>query len=298
MRPLSRVFTKDRHSQRPVSTQVARRREFRRKRRQTLLIQLWRFVVLLLLSGGFCWILLRHGWTLRSPEAVIMTGGAFFETSQVLEAAKLSFPQPLLEVSPRALEKHLIRALPVQSAQVERRMLPARLIITLKQEIPVAKAMRHGPDGREMGLLSADGRWIPLSEASPEPMTNIVVRGWSNRRRGQIASLLQQRDRLGGRLKAIVIHPDGSISLTTTGLGRIDLGSEPALFNAQIETIVHLNKTLPKHLRQAHQSSLDLSNPDRPELQLSAPTGTKEARKDPSNQRVENLETTTSAPGF
>ena len=28
--------------------------------------------------------------------------------------------------------------------------------------------MRQGPDGRERGLLNADGQWIPLSEASPE----------------------------------------------------------------------------------------------------------------------------------
>ena len=160
-------------------------------------------------------------------------------------------------------------------------MLPARLIISLKPEIPVAKAMRQGPDGRERGLLNADGQWIPISEASPEPLTNIMVRGWNDRQRGQIAALLQQRDRFEGRLKAIVLHPDGSVSLTTTGLGRIDLGGEPALLNTQIDTIVHLHKTLPKHLRQAHQSSLDLSNPERPELQLPSPPAPKKGQNQP-----------------
>ena len=94
MRPVSRVSTTNKSSQRPVSAQVARRRDLRRQRRQTLLLQLWRFVALLLLSGGFSWILLRHGWTLRSPEAVILTGGAAIETNQVIEAAKLRFPSP------------------------------------------------------------------------------------------------------------------------------------------------------------------------------------------------------------
>lgn len=271
MRPLSRVSAKDKSSQRPVSAQVARRRELRRQRRQTLLLQLWRLVALLLLSGGFAWILLRHGWTLRGPEALVLKGGAALKTNQVIKAAKLRFPQPLLEVSPRALEQQLIRALPVRSAQVERRMLPARLIVSLKPEIPVAKAVRQGPSGRERGLLNAEGKWIPLSDASPEPLTNIVVRGWNNQQRSQVAALLQQRDRFEGMLKAIVLHPDGNISLITKGLGQIDLGGEPALLNAQIATIVHLNDTLPKHLRQDNQSSLDLSNPDRPELQLPAP---------------------------
>ena len=82
-------------------------------------------------------------------------------------------------------------------------------------------------------------------------------------------------------LKAIVLDPDGNISLITTELGRIDLGGEPALLNAQIETILHLNKTLPKHLRGAHHSSLDLSNPDRPELQLPAPPAPKQVKTEP-----------------
>jgi cell division protein FtsQ len=278
---LSRVSTNNKSSQQPVSSQVARRRELRRQRRQTLLIQLWRFVALLLVSGGFSWILLRHGWTLRSPEALILTGGTALEANQVIEAAKLRFPQPLLEVSPRALEQQLIKSLPVQSAHVQRRMLPARLVISLKPEIPVAKAVRQGPFGRERGLLNAEGQWIPLSDALPEPLTEIVVRGWNDQQRSQIAALLQQRDRFEGRLKAIVLHPDGNVSLITTALGQIDLGGEPALLNAQIETIVHLNKTLPKQLRQAHQSSLDLSNPDRPELQLPTPPEPKKVKTQP-----------------
>ena len=281
MRPVSRVSTNNKSSQQPVSSQVARRRELRRQRRQTLLIQLWRFVALLLVSGGFSWILLRHGWTLRSPEALILTGGTALEANQVIEAAKLRFPQPLLEVSPRALEQQLIKSLPVQSAHVQRRMLPARLVISLKPEIPVAKAVRQGPFGRERGLLNAEGQWIPLSDALPEPLTEIMVRGWNDQQRSQIAALLQQRDRFEGRLKAIVLHPDGNVSLITTALGQIDLGGEPALLNAQIETIVHLNKTLPKQLRQAHQSSLDLSNPDRPELQLPTPPAPKKVKTQP-----------------
>ena len=46
-------------------------------------------MALLLVSGGFSWILLRHGWTLRSPEALILTGGTALEANQVIEAAKL-----------------------------------------------------------------------------------------------------------------------------------------------------------------------------------------------------------------
>ena len=271
MRPLSRVKANNRAAQRPISAQMARRRELRRQRRQNLLVQLWRLAAMLLLSGGFAWILLRHGWSLRGPEAVILKGNAALGTEQVVEAAKLRFPHPLLEVNPRVLEQQLIDSLPVQSVRVERQMLPARLIVSLSPQIPIAQAERQGPAGRERGLLNTKGQWIPLSNASPKPLTDILVRGWNDQQSDQIAALLQQHERFEGMLKAVVLHPDGDISLVTTSLGRIDLGGEPALLDTQIETIVHLNRTLPEHLRQARQGSLDLSNPDRPELQLPNP---------------------------
>ena len=278
MRPLSQATTKTNSSERPVSAQVARRRELRRQRRRSLLLQLWRLVAMLLLSGGFAWILLRHGWTLRGPDAVILQGDSALQTAQVIEAAKLRFPQPLLEVSPRELERQLIQSLPVRSAQVARQMLPARLIISIQPQIPIAQAERQGPAGRERGLVNSEGEWIPLTDASPEPLTDILVRGWNHQQRDKVAALLHQRDRFEGRLKAVVLHPDGDISLVTRDLGRIDLGGEASLLDAQIETIVHLNNTLPEHLRQARQGSLDLSNPDRPELQRPNPPAPKKAK--------------------
>ena len=83
-----------------------------------------------------------------------------------------------------------------------------------------------------------------------------MVRGWNDQQRGLVAALLQQRDRFKGMLKAVVLQPDGNVSLVTTELGRIDLGGDPALLNTQIETILHLNNTLPKHLRQPITAAL------------------------------------------
>lgn len=236
---------------------------------------------MLILSGGFTWILLRHGWTLRGPDAVILQGDAALETKQVVEAANLNFPHPLLEVSPRALEQRLISVLPVRNVRVERQMLPARLIINLKPQIPIARAERQGAAGRELGFINASGQWIPLNDISPKPLSDIVVRGWNEQQRGSIAELLRQRDRFAGTLKAVVLHPDGDVSLVTSSLGRIDLGGEPALLNTQIETIVHLQKTLPKHLIKSQKGSLDLSDPDRPEVQLPKPPAPDKAKVQP-----------------
>ena len=265
MRP---VASKEKTPQRAVSPQIARRRELRRRSRQARLIQLWRLFVLLILSSGMGWILLRHGWTVESANQLLVSGDAGVDSARVAQAAELNFPVPLLEVSPRELELKLLQTLPVRTAQVRRHMLPARLEVTLTLQKPIARAERQQPTGRERGLVDAQGRWIPISDVSPKPATRITVKGWSIERRPQIAELLRQRDRFNGTLRTVILQPDGAISLITTGLGRIDLGRDTSLMTTQIDAIAQLNQSMPAHLLKDSKGRLDLSNPERPELQL------------------------------
>ena len=51
-----------------------------------------------------------------------------------------------------------------------------------------------------------------------------------------------------------------------------DLGRDRGRLNEQIEAIVQLRRTLPPDLLKPNQGYLDLTNPDRPELQLPVTT--------------------------
>ena len=80
--------------------------------------------------------------------------------------------------------------------------------------------------------------------------------------------MLQQQDRLNSRLLAITLHSDGAVSLRHQTLGRIDLGDDEQLLRQQIDAIVELDQSMPPHLLQEKGVVIDLSNPDRPEIQL------------------------------
>ena len=227
----------------------------------------------MMLSAGLGWLLLRHGWTIEGINQVIVSGDSGLNREQVVKAGGLSFPEPLLEIRPVVLERTLARDLPVRDVRVSRRFLPARLEIDLIRLIPVARALRKRGSVTEQGLVDAQGQWIPLSTASPppRPLTPILVKGWSIKQQPQVAELLRQHQRLSGTIRTITLGPGGAISLDTTSLGRIELGREWDRLDDQIDAIVQLNKTLPGHyLRQGKggKGSLDLSNPDRPELLL------------------------------
>ena len=253
-----------------ISPQLERRRALRRQKRQQFLIHTWRTMALLSLSTGLGWLLLRYGWSLQGLDQVMVRGTTAIRPELVSEVSQLRFPQPLLELNPTTLERTLRSNLPVQSVRVSRHLLPTRLDVALVDQTPMARAVRQKPGGLEAGFVDAEGQWIQMNPAVPtvNPSTSITIKGWTAERRTLIASLLQQLSRLEGKLQRITLHPDGAVSLRHRTLGRIDLGDDNQLLSQQMDAIVELNQSIPPHLLQGNGAVIDLSNPERPEIQL------------------------------
>jgi len=244
----------------------------RREKRRELQIQIWRLLVLLLASAGFGWLLLRHGWTLNDQEQLLVRGDTGIKPELVARIGGLKFPQPLLEISPSDMESKLLNNLPVRAVSVERRAFPARLEIDLVGQLPIAHATRRRGNTTEKGAVDERGHWIQPRADAPNrvPTSAITIEGWTKDQRPVIAELLRQRAAIGATLKTIVLHPDGTISLQTANLGQIDLGDDIGLLSEQIAAIGQLSRTMPPHLvtQGKGKGTLDLSNPDRPELEI------------------------------
>ena len=254
------------------SPQLERRRALRRQKRQELLGNSWRTLALLLLSGSLGWMLLRFGWMLEGTSQVMVLGNSGLAPERVAAAGEFSFPKPLLEINPAQLERQLNRDLPVQSVRVRRLIFPARLEVQMQTRNPVARATRRIPGGIDLGLVDSEGHWIEPdpSVSLPPPTTQIVVDGWSRSRRDVIATLLGEQSLLDNNLERIVLRSDGAIQLRCGQLGEIDLGRNIALLNRQIDAIQQLSLNLPKAVISGQKALIDLSNPDRPEIQLPA----------------------------
>lgn len=259
--------------QTPRPPGVERRRRLRQERRRELILQLWRLSVLTTTAAGLGWILLAQGWTLRSQDQVVVGGSQRLGRDAVIEAAPLQFPLRLLSLQPSQIEASLLKQLPVQAVTVQRRLLPPGLKVTLEDRRPLASATRMGRQGLELGMVDGLGHWMSHTtvDHGEQPATSIKVRGWTSAQRPVLALLLKKRDQLGSPLQTITVTADGSISLTTTGLGVVQLGNDPGMIEQQLTTMRQLNRSLPAQLKRQPGSSLDLSDPTRPELQLPAP---------------------------
>ncbi|MFM9101553.1 MAG: cell division protein FtsQ/DivIB, partial [Cyanobium sp.] len=126
---------------RPLSPGAERRRQLRLPQRQERLRNAWRVLVFLGLAGGLGYGLLRLGWTLSGPEQVEVIGSRQVTTTEVISAADIRFPQPLLSLDPRRIASGLAGTLPVEEVRVSRLMAPARLRVVVVDRQPVHIAL-------------------------------------------------------------------------------------------------------------------------------------------------------------
>ena len=268
----------------PLPPGVQRRKEQRRQRHRERLRQLWRIAVLASLSAGLGYVLLRQGWTLRDPSQVEVLGSAVVSRDQVITAAGLRFPQPLMTLNPRLMARELTGALPVEQVKVTRLMLPPRLRVELTDREAVARAVRRTDRGPEMGFVDGGGNWISLRQhqgVRSKGDLSLLVIGWNASNRSVVARLLEERGALGPGLREIRFEPDGSLWLVTSQLGQVRLGPPDAQLDRRLEVVAHLGRTLPARLKGAPPRLIDLSDPEQPEISLGAKRGATQAASAP-----------------
>ncbi|MFL2672428.1 MAG: cell division protein FtsQ/DivIB [Prochlorococcaceae cyanobacterium] len=143
--------------QRPASAELQRRRDLRRRKRVHFAAQLWSLLLLLSASAGLGWLLLRHGWLLRTPEQVQLTSRSPFNREQVISAAGLRFPIALLSLDGASLQQRLGAKLPVEDIRLQRQLWPPQLLIDLRLRQAVAQAQRHTLKAGKRAMSIAPG---------------------------------------------------------------------------------------------------------------------------------------------
>lgn len=256
----------------PLPPGTERRKQLRQQRRRERLRNLWRTLLLSAAAAGLGYGLLREGWSLQRPEQVEVTGSERVSREQVIRAANLRFPVPLLSLEPRRLRTDLAAALPVEQVQVQRLMLPPRLRVDLVDREAVARAERRTASGADPGYVDRFGHWISRSQqvagASRKPEPTILVTGWQERHRSALSQVLARRNTLGSPLQQIRFEPSGTLWLVTEALGQVKLGQPDGQLGRRLDVLTYLSSQLPARVKGRQLQSIDLSNPEQPELGL------------------------------
>lgn len=257
-----------------ASPGAERRRQLRQQRRRERLRNLWRIAVLSSGAGLLGWLLLRQGWVLQTPNQIEVLGSRQVSREQVIREGQLRFPLPLLSLRPQQLAAQLSEGLPLERVQVSRLMLPPRLRIELVDREAVAQAERRTSRGVERGYVDRLGNWMTSRQQRSSvgrPAPQVLVLGWQERLKQPLALVLAQRHQLGSNLQQVRFDPNGSVWLRTSALGDVHLGPPDARLARRLEVLQHLSSELPRRIRGVPVQSIDLSDPEQPELGLPNP---------------------------
>ncbi len=254
---------------RPLPPGAERRRQLRQQKRRERLRNGWRMLLLLGVAGGLGYGLLRQGWMLTDAKQVEVVGSRQVTAEQVIRAAGLTFPQPLLVLEPRQIATELTSSLPIETVQVTRLMAPPRLRVEVVDREPVARAERRGPKGPELGYIDRLGNWMSARQGQglrTKHSDRLLVRGWQPRHRAALTQVLDHSDALAEDLRQIRFDPGGSLWISSARLGPVRLGPSDAQLDHRLQVLQHLVQTLPGQLRGRKLQQIDLTDPDQPEL--------------------------------
>jgi cell division protein FtsQ len=255
------------------SLALERRKQLRQERRQERWKQIWRIAVLSGSAGAMGWLLLQQGWVVRNPSQIEVIGSRQVNRERVIQEGKLRLPLQLLTLRPQQLAAQLSAGLPVEYVQVSRLMLPPRLQIKLVDREAVAQAQRRTRTGFETGFVDRLGNWMTRRQhegGSNASAPTVMVVGWQEHLRPPLSQVLAQRNHLGSPLQQVRFEPNGSLWLRTAALGDIHLGPPDTRLPERLDVLRHLSKELPEQIRSLKVQSIDLTDPDQPELGLPA----------------------------
>ena len=257
--------------QRAPNEGLQRRRELRRRKRLHFAAQLWSLLLLLSASAGLGWLLLCHGWLLRSAAQVELTRRSPFSREQVISAAGLRFPVALLNLDGASLQQRLGANLPVEDIRLQRQLWPPQLLIDLRLRQAVARAQRQTPQGLETGYVDRTGAWISRAQqqaSETRAVPSLKVVGWQERHANTVGFLLRELPPEAS-ISQVEFRRNGELWLQSRPLGAVRFGSLDQRLPRQLEVLSHLAAQQP--LAQEPTQALDLSDPERPELVLVPP---------------------------
>ncbi|WP_338440852.1 FtsQ-type POTRA domain-containing protein [Synechococcus elongatus IITB4] len=255
---------------------AARRRQKRWERRRQRLQRFWRFLGVSTIAAGLVWVLARPLWIIQDPQRIQIQGQQTLNRDRLFATLDLKFPLNLLQLQPQRLEQRLLEAAPLQQVQIQRRLLPASLLITVQEITATAQASRvvvepSQPPQERWGILDRQGVWHPLSAyerlGANLPQTTLKVRGYREPYQRLWPALYTLLSSSPVQIRGLDWRDPTNLILETE-LGLVYCGPyDPALLPQQIATLDRLRQ-LPEKTNLDAIAYIDLRQPATPRVQM------------------------------
>jgi len=224
-------------------------------------ISLWRACLLIFCTMSLGLVAALPYWQIKQQTQIKISGDKLVSKNSIYRTLKLSYPQFIWMVNGLNLKQKVESIPSIDTAQVNRRIIPPSIIISLQEKKPVAVATFQ----EQVGFLDAEGEWISLNFYdklnADYSLPKIKVINYESRFKMAWIKIYQLIS-LYPDLKISEVHWDqfGGLFIQTK-IGQFFLGSELSRLEQQFKIMTKL-KNLPKHLEPSEIAYIDLSNPN------------------------------------
>lgn len=266
----------------PVSmTRSDLRKQRKQKQRQRSIRWaqgLWRSLVLIGLASGAVWLTTRPEWILYGSEQITIEGNKTLSSNTIRTLIPLGYPQSLLSLKPKTLERDIEDQGAIAEAIVTRHLLPPSLSIQVQERLPVARSFAPiSPKNRsktvESGYLDEQGNWFPDSayqEVTAEiNFPDLEVVGIREIQIPQWRAIYPILRRSPVKILAINWQDSNNLQLQTE-IGLFHLGGNLNLLEKQLTAIAQL-AALDEEILPPDIDYIDLSNPEEPIIKARKP---------------------------
>jgi cell division protein FtsQ len=255
-----------------------RRKRLRRQRQKKIIQAIWQTITVSGIAGGLLWVAIQPYWVLKEPKQIEIAQGEdnhLLADDTIRSLLALRYPQSLLRIDPSAIALSLRSEPMIAQATVSRRLFPPGLIVQVKERLPVAIAQTPKVTNAinkkvSMGLLDANGVWIPLEKyISFNPkvkLPSLKVIGTPQHYRPYWTQVYQAVNLSAVKIMEIDFQDPTNIILQTE-LGKVHLGNFSSKLPEQIKVLAEM-RYLPTQLNSSHIEYIDLKNPDSPLVQM------------------------------
>ncbi len=254
-----------------------RRRQQRNQRNSKLWLFLWRLLFLSGLSLGISGIMILPDWMIQNSSEVEIQGNQKLSKEQIRSWLPIAYPQQIWRLPVLELSKHLQEVPPVERVTMARQIFPPKLTVEVTERQPVAIA--NTAEGE--GFLDATGVWIKRSFYQKRDLTSLklslVVLGFEKKYRSDWTSLYSKVQNSPVKIQVIDWRNASNLILKTE-LGLVYFGYYDGEFSEKL-LVLEKMKVLPSRLASHRIAYIDLSNPQKPTVQVIPPPVKKENEK-------------------
>jgi len=206
-------------------------------------------------------------------QDIRISGSEFFSQNDLVNNSSLKFPNRLIFIKTKFLEKELKQNLSLKNISVNRELFPFGLKVKVNTRTPIAYGERLLNKEKIFGFIDKDGIFIEKQNVEEKKFKELTIKvfGWKEKFKKVLSEIFIAQENYDFDIVKISFSPNGFLTVEEKDLQTILLGFNPNLINYQLQIINNLKNEFKRNNFSEKIDNIDLTDPNKPKIKVFKP---------------------------